>query len=225
VHAAALADLLEIPEVIVPPAPGAFSALGLVAGDLQRDYSKTLHAALDEIDPARLAGAFAALEASAREMLEAAGIPVERRFLERAADLRYSRQAYELTVPFPDGPVDRAALAALARLFHERHRRIYGHANERERVQLVNLRLRAIGRLPRVALRRPPDPAAARERQREAWFPEAGVLRSPVLWRDGLVAGSRVEGPAIIESADSTILVPPRWMAAVDAAGYIRMRR
>jgi N-methylhydantoinase A len=225
VHAAALADLLQIPEVIVPPAPGAFSALGLVAGDLQRDYSKTLYAALDEIDPARLAGAFAALETSAREILQGAEIPPARRLFERAADLRYSRQAYELTVPFPKGTVDRTAVGALARLFHERHRRTYGHANESERVQLVNIRLRAIGRLPRVALHRPPDPASARERRRDAWFPEQGFVPTPVLWREGLSAGSRVEGPAILESADSTIVIPPSWIAAVDAAGYIRMRR
>ncbi|HVH75749.1 MAG TPA: hydantoinase/oxoprolinase family protein [Stellaceae bacterium] len=224
-HAAALARLLEIPEVVVPPAPGAFSALGLVAGDLKRDYSKTLYTALDEIGPERLAAAYAGLEESARAMLEAAAIPPARRALERAADLRYGRQAYELTVPCPDGPIEAATIAALARRFHERHRRTYGHANEEERVQLVNIRLRAIGRLPPVALRRPPDPAGARERRRDAWFAETGFIRTAVLWRDGLSARSRIEGPAIVESADSTVLIPPGWVAAVDAAGYIRMRR
>ena len=225
VHAAALADILQIPEVVLPPAPGAFSALGLVAGDLKRDYSKTLYAGLDEIGPERLAAAFAGLEESARAMLEAAGVAPARRALERAADLRYGRQAYELTLPCPEGPIDEAAILALARRFHERHRRTYGHANERERVQLVNIRLRAIGRLPRVALKRPPDPAAARERQREAWFAATGFVRTAILWRDGLAAGSRIAGPAIVESADSTIVVPPSWIAETDAAGYIRMRR
>ena len=224
-HAAALARLLEIPEVVVPPAPGAFSALGLVAGDLKRDYSKTLYAGLDEIGPERLAAAYAGLEESARAMLEAAAIAPARRALERAADLRYARQAYELTVPCPDGPIEAATIAALAQRFHERHRRTYGHANERERVQLVNIRLRAIGRLPPIALRRPPDPKEARERRREAWFAETGFIGTAVLWRDGLAARSRIAGPAIVESADSTVLIPPDWVAAVDAAGYIRMRR
>jgi N-methylhydantoinase A len=225
VHAAQLADLLEMPEVVVPPAPGAFSALGLVAGDLKRDYSKTLYAALDEVEPERLTAAYAGLEDSARKMLEAAGVPPPRRAFERAADLRYGRQAYELTVPCPAGPIERSTIAALQRLFHDRHRRTYGHANENELVQLVNIRLRAVGRLPPVALRRPPDPREARERRREAWFPGAGFVETPVLWRDGLAAQSRIAGPAIVESADSTIVIPPGWIAAVDEAGYIRMRR
>jgi len=109
VHAAALADELEIPEVIVPPTPGAFSALGLVATDLKRDYSRTLYADLGALDPARVAELLAEMEAAAWDLLVAAGIPPERRVLMRAADVRYRRQAYELTVPVANGSITRAS--------------------------------------------------------------------------------------------------------------------
>jgi N-methylhydantoinase A len=225
VHAAALAAELQIPEVVVPPAPGAFSALGLVATDLKRDYSRTLYAALGAVDPARVAADFAAMATEAEAMLDAAKIPPERRVLSRAADLRYRRQAYELTVPLPDGPITGASLDALAAAFHDRHHQTYGHANPGEPVQLVNLRLTATGRLPPLILAQRPDPGAARRRTRPAWFAETGFVDTPVHWRAGLAAGTTLAGPAIVEAMDSTILVPPGWVAAVDREGYIRMRR
>jgi N-methylhydantoinase A len=225
VHAAALAAELEIPEVIVPPVPGAFSALGLVASDLKRDYSRTLYADLRALDPADAAGPLAEMEATASEWLAAVGIPPERRALSRAADLRYRRQAYELTVALADGPVTRAGLDGLATAFHDRHRQTYGHANPEESVQLVNLRLTAIGRLPGLRLAQPPATAPARRRVREVWFSETGSAPCPVHWRDGLAADETLAGPAIIEAMDSTIVVPPGWIASVDGSAYIRLRR
>jgi len=224
-HAAALADELGIPEIIVPPAPGAFSALGLVASDFRRDYSHTLYADLATLDPARAAALLAEMEGKAREMLAASGIPPERRALLRAADVRYRRQAYELTVPLADGPITRARLDELAALFHEKHQQTYGHANPAEPVQLVNLRLTAIGRLPRLALAQRSDAAAARRRMREVWFAETGFTPTPVHWRDGLATGEALPGPAIVEAVDTTIVVPPGWIAMVETGGYIRLRR
>ena len=224
VHAAALAAELLIPEVIVPPAAGAFSALGLVASDLKRDYSRTLYADLRALDPAVAAAALAEMEATASERLAAAAIPPARRALLRAADLRYRRQAYELTVPLADGPITRASLDRLAAAFHDKHRQTYGHANPEEAVQLVNLRLTAIGRLPGLTLAQPPATVPARCRMREVWFPGIGSVDCPVHWRDGLAAGETLEGPAIIEAMDSTIVVPPGWIATVDGTGYIRLR-
>jgi N-methylhydantoinase A len=225
VHAAALAAELQIPEVIVPPASGAFSALGVVASDLKRDYSRTLYADLRALDPARVAEALAEMEAITSEWLASAGIPTERCQLLRAADLRYRRQAYELTVPMAQGAVTRESLDRLATAFHDRHRQTYGHANPEEVVQLVNLRLTAIGRLPGLTLAQPPAAAPARRRKREVWFPEDGSAACPIHWRDGLAAGETLTGPAIIEAMDSTIVVPPGWIASVDGKGYIRLRR
>jgi N-methylhydantoinase A len=225
VHAAALADELAIPEVIVPPAPGAFSALGLVATDLKRDYSRTLYADLGSLEPERVASVIGAMEADGTAMLVAAGIAADRRGLLRLADVRYRRQAYELTLPLADGPVTRDSLDALATSFHAKHEQTYGHANRAEAVQLVNLRLTAVGRLPGLTLAQRADPALARLRQRDIWFAATGFVVCNVHWRDGLMPGTVIPGPAIIEAMDSTTVLPPGWNGTIDAQGYIRMRR
>ena len=224
VHAAALAEELGVPEVIVPPAPGAFSALGLVATDLRRDFARTLYASLDTADPARIAGTLGAMEAEGAAMLEAAGVPPGRRALLRAADCRYRRQAYELTVPMQDGPVTAATLAALAEAFHAKHEQTYGHASRREAVQLVNLRVTALGRQPPLALAQASRPEAARQGRRQVWFP-SGARPCPVLWREGLSPGAAIPGPAVIEALDSTTVVPPGWTARVAAQGFLRLSR
>jgi N-methylhydantoinase A len=225
VHAVSLADELQIPEVIIPPAPGAFSALGLVASDLKRDYSRTLYADLAQVDPALVGDAFAGMERAGVEMLRAANVPPERQELLRLADVRYRRQAYELTVPIAGGEITRAVLDDLADAFHTRHAQTYGHANAAERVQLVNLRLTALGRLPDLVLAQRCDATLARQRSRELWFAETGFVAIPVHWRDGLMPGAHIAGPAIIEALDSTIVLPPAWQAHIDTLGYVRLTR
>ena len=225
VHAVALAEELAIPEVIIPPAPGAFSAMGLVATDLKRDYARTLYANLDQVDPARVAEAFAAMEAAGSAMLQAASVPAERRALPRFADVRYRRQAYELTLPVDDGPLTTTTLQRLAAAFHLKHEQTYGHANRQEAVQLVNLRLTASGKLPDLKLAQPSDPANARLGSRDVWFGATGFAAAAVHWRDGLPGGTAISGPAIIEALDSTTVVPPGWTGRVDLLGYIRLTR
>ena len=225
VHAAALAQELDIPEVIVPPAPGAFSALGLVATDLRRDYSRTLYADLARVDPTRVADAFGLMERDGVAMQNAARVPAERRAMLRSADLRYRRQAYELSIPMEDGPINRECLDRLAEKFHRRHEQTYGHANVNEPVQLVNLRLTVLGRLPGLALTQRCDPALARQRERRAWFAATGDVSCPVHWREGLAIGATITGPVVIEALDSTCVVPPNWTARIDERGFIRMRR
>ena len=205
VHAVSLAEELQIPEVIVPPAPGAFSALGLVASDLKRDYSRTLYADLASLDPARVAEAIAGDGAGgARRCCDAARVPPERRALLRQADVRYRRQAYELTVPIAGGAITRATLDDLAAAFHAKHEQTYGHANRAERVQLVNLRLTALGRLPDLVLRAARGPAAARHARARRVVCRDRLRATPVHWRDGLTPGTEIAGPAIIEAMDST---------------------
>ena len=141
--------------------------------------------------------------------------------------MRYRRQAYELTVPMADGAVTRASLDALAAAFHARHHQTYGHANPAEPVQLVNIRLTAIGHLSPLKLA--PSLAGSGEfrasRRREAYFPQSGFVPCPVYWRGGLTVGATPAGPVIVEAMDSTIVVPPGWIATVDGGGYIRLRR
>jgi N-methylhydantoinase A len=224
-HAAALADELRIPKVLLPPAPGAFSALGLVATDLRRDYSRTFYADLGSADPARLGEMVGAMEASGRAMLAAAEIPADRHALQRFADLRYPRQAYELTVPLEDGPITRASLDRLMTAFHRKHEQTYGHANPGDPVQLVNVRLTATGKLPPIELVQRAGDRDAGRRQREAWFPETGFVACRVHRRDALRPGDTVAGPAILDALDCTAVIPPGWAGTVDRQGFIHLQR
>ena len=225
VHAVALAEELGIPEVIIPPAPGAFSALGLVATELKRDYARTLYVDLGSVAPERVADTFAAMEEAGAAMLEAASVPPDRRALVRSADVRYRRQAYELTIPVAEGKIDSGVLRDLGSSFHARHEHTYGHANRAEAVQLVTLRLTAVGRRADLRLARAGNPAAAKVREREVWFADCGFVSTAVHWRDGLLADTELIGPVVIEALDSTVVVPPGWRVAVDGMGYLRLGR
>jgi N-methylhydantoinase A len=225
-HAAALAAELGIAQVICPPIPGAFSALGLVGADLRRDYVQTLLTTTDAADPAAVEAAFAALEHKGAAMLDGAGVAAKRRRFERSVDARYRRQSYELGVPVSPDPVDRAALDAIATDFHRRHRQTYGHDNCAEPVQIVSLRVAAIGKIPPLTLRDVParTGADAVKARRKLWF-RAGEVEATIFDRARMPAGLAVAGPAVIESLESTILVPPGWQAQMNEDGFISMTR
>ena len=212
-HAAALAGELGIAEVICPPIPGAFSALGLdrhrLEARLRADvYTPTAGGA----DPAVLEAAFVALESEGAAMLDRAGVAPERRRFERSVDARYPRQSYELLVPVPPRPVDAAALAEIAETFHDRHLHTYGHDNRSEPVQIVSVRLAAIGAIPPLAIRDQPAPAGtdAVKSKRQLWFRETGAVDAMIYDRRRMPAGLRGAGPGRDRvRSKSTILVPP----------------
>ena len=226
-HAAALADELGVAEVVCPPIPGAFSALGLVGSDLKRDYVRTVYATTDTADPEMLEAAFAALEAEGAAMLDRAGVTAERRRFERTVEARYQRQSYELSVPVPHGAITRGAIAEIADGFHQKHRQTYGHDNHAEPVQIVNLRVAAIGVIPPLTIRQEPAAAGtdAVKTRRTVWFRATGAVEAVVLDRSRMPAGSSVEGPAVIESLESTILVPPGWQARMNEDGFVVLAR
>ena len=228
VHAARLAQELEIPVVIVPPIPGGFSALGLVASDVRRDYVKTFYADLGAANLDAMARAYAAMETEATAMLARAGVPSSRWEIARAADCRYGRQAYELTVPVAPGAVTAETTAAAGREFHDKHRMTYGHASPDEAVQLVNLRVTAVGKLADLDLWRPAEEnreRAAALPSRDVYFVETGLVRTDVVHRGALAAGAEGAGPLIVESADATVVVPPGWRWRADDGGFIVMTR
>ena len=224
-HAAELASELGVREIIIPPIPGGFSALGLVATDLKRDYVKTFYAPLTGIDPADINAVYQGMEESARDMLRATDIPESRWVFERAADLRYLRQAYELTVPAPADAVTPETLDALANGFHEKHRQTYGHENRSEIVQMVNLRLTAIGRLEGLDLRQTSATGSGSSMtgSRKVWFKGTSRVDCAIHDRDKMNAGAEAPGPAVIQAVDTTIVVPPGWTARADDNGYIIM--
>jgi len=225
-HAAALAEELGIAEVICPPIPGAFSALGLIGTDLKRDYVQTLDAAA-AADPNALEAAFAALERRGMAMLERAGVAPERRRFERSVDARYPRQSHELAVQVAARPFDHAALAEIAASFHDRHLHTYGHDNRSEPVQIISIRVAAIGATAPLAIC---DAVAcsgtdAVKAKRRVWFRETGVIDAAIYDRKRMAAGLQVTGPAVIESLESTILVPPGWRAEMNEDGFVLLTR
>ena len=219
-HASALARDVSVPVVIVPPRPGVFSATGLLVTDLKHDYTTTLLRQVGELDTAELEGVFAGLEAEGRAELEAEGVAADDVSYERRYDLRYVGQSFELTI------ADEDAHGAAAR-FHDEHERAYGFAAPDEPVELVNLRLTAVGRIekpaaPRLPEGRAPEPHA----RRPVYFAEAGdYVDCPVYDRYALPAGARFAGPAIVEEFDSTTVVHPGFTASVYATGNLFLRK
>jgi N-methylhydantoinase A len=222
-HAAALATELGISEIICPPIPGAFSALGLIGTDLRRDYVRTLHSAAGAVSAPALEAAFTALEKEGAAMLDRAAIAPDRRRFERSVDARYARQSYELVISVPNGPLDAGTLAAVAESFHQRHFSTYGHDNRSEPVQIVSVRVAAIGAMPPLAIREKPAPPGSDpiKCRRKVWFGGEVAVEAAVYDRGRMPAGLQAAGPLVIESVESTILVPPAWQARMSDDGFV----
>jgi N-methylhydantoinase A len=221
-HAAFIADELEIRRVMVPWAPGNFSALGSLIGDVRRDYVQTRLLSTRSAAFAEVVEGFAALEREATAALVSEGIAPERISALRALGMRYVGQAWELLVRVPD---EAASMAALDEAFHRSHERRYGHRNDGP-VEIVNFRLTAVGATPKPPLPRPraSGPAAARRTERPVYFDGAFVV-SPVYERERLAGGACLSGPAVVEEMGATTVVPPRWSATVGAWGELVLER
>jgi N-methylhydantoinase A len=231
-HACRLAELLDIPTVLVPPRPGVLSTWGLLDTDVRASFARTVAPADRRPDPAALPAlerTWGELEAQARAWLASEAIPPERQRLERAADLRYEHQSFELTCPMPPGPPGPEALAALLAAFHAEHRRLYTYDMPAAPVELVTLRVTAVGRLPRrggaAEPLGPPDPAPARTGSRRIYFRGPGAVLTPCYARDRLAPGMRLAGPAVVDQDDATSLVLPGFEARVDEAGNMLLGR
>jgi N-methylhydantoinase A len=214
VQAAELARILEIPEVLIPPHPGVTSATGLLTSDLRYDVGQSYPRALSELDPAEAERIFAGQEESLRERLRSDGRPDNSIHLSRAADLRYKGQSYELKLQVPAGELGEATLAQLRQGFHELHEKEFGHSFLGLDVQLVTLRVTAIGTLPHLgAPRAQGDPGGeATARTVEVYFEregEVGPVQTPLLERDRIPVDREIEGPAIVVQLDSTTVIPP----------------
>jgi N-methylhydantoinase A len=219
-HAALIAQELAIPRVLVPEHPGNFSALGLLVSDVKHDDARTRIGLLARQADA-IGAAFAEMEAAGLERLAADGFADGDRRVERALELRYLGQAFELTVPLAPGPLD---VGAVARDFHARHLAVYGHADPAGDVELVNVRITARGVVAKPTPGRRAGGGAGRPATRPAWF-DGRALDVAVHARDGLGPGATVAGPAIVEEFGATTVVPPRWSARLDASANLLLER
>ena len=218
VHGCRLAQALGIPRVILPAAAGVTAAIGLLAAEVRFDVSRTYVRRLDALEPARLNAMYEEMAAQATEVAResSAGGTVS---VVRSVDARYVGQGYELTVPVPGGPLDAAALARVRASFDEIYAARYGYAQPAEPVEVVTWKLSAIGGAPRVALAKAPTTSETTplKGRRRAYFPETGGwIDCPIYDRYQLTAGLHLAGPAIVEERESTSVLPPGTVAAVD---------
>jgi N-methylhydantoinase A len=225
-HAGELARDLGVRAIAVPPGPGLLCALGLLVEDLRTDAVRTHLAPLDAAALPALAAHFESLEVDAIGWLDRERVPAGRRRLERWLDLRYIGQNFELLVPVPEETWIAGDCAVIMRRFFEAHERVYGFAADDEPVQVVNVRLVARGladppalaRLPRAAS----DASIARVARRDVHLGDArGVVACDVYDRARLLAGHRIEGPAVIEQFDATTWLLPGQEARVDDLGFL----
>jgi N-methylhydantoinase A len=208
-HACALAQSLGIRRILVPAAPGALSAIGILDADPRREFSRTVMLAPGS---SQIAEVFRALEAEARDAFSAEGM---RPVLARSADLRYHGQGYELRVDWSAKAVER---------FHRLHARSYGYADPSRAVEIVTQRVQAIARSRKPRLVRA---QLAKSDARLALLSshrifEGGHWRAGALYdRKLLRSGNRIHGPAVITELSATTYLPTGWTAAVDALGNL----
>ncbi len=219
-HACAVCREIGVRSIVIPALPGLFSAYGLLAADVRSAFTRSLVRPVDEETWTHVAAAFATLETQGDRALAEQGVAAaERRFL-REVDLRYVGQSFDLTV-------DGSLCAVQAReIFHAKHERRYGFAARTESIEIVTVRVIALGltaKPPLTSVPEPPAHAPLREafiETRPVWNGEA-LVASPVYDRSQLTIGSHFGGPAVLEQYDTTTYVAPGWEARVDGGSNL----
>ena len=217
-HAGRIAAELGMPGVVVPLYPGVYSAMGLLMSDVKHDYIRSKLSPLASVTETAISKVFEDLERQAQRDLREENFREDQIGIERALDMRYAGQGYEITIPC-EYPLDRDSVARLRRAFDESHKQMFGHTAPGEPVEIVSYRLRGVGRVPPVKLRKYknlgiPLKDALRE-MRKARF-DGITLDCPVYQRDRLDVGVRLAGPAIVDQLDATTVIPPGQSARVD---------
>ena len=234
VHAAAVATELGMRRILVPPRPGAFSALGLLCTDVVHDYIRSGLKPMAEIDAREAEAIFAGLEAKAREELAGEGMEAKAARFHRELDLRYTGQGYELRTSLDglvSGGLTPAALELARARFDERHAQIHGHAAKERPVEVVSYRVRVRVPVPKyepkpmAAPAKPRAVAEAAKGKREVYFDAATATMATVYERERLDVGVSVTGPAIVEQFDATTVIPPGWRGSVDTFGNLILER
>jgi N-methylhydantoinase A len=218
-HAGRIARDLSMAGVMVPLYPGVFSAIGLVMSDVKHDYVQSRMAPLADLTCDAVAAMFDRLSGEALADLKRDGFADARIRLDRALDMRYAGQGYEITLPCADGDLHRDGTAGLRRRFDETHKQMFGHMAPDQPVEVVSYRLSGIGLVPA-----PPMPKYkptgskledALRQHRQVRF-DGESFACPVYRRERLDVGLALRGPAILDQFDSTIVVWSGQTARVD---------
>jgi N-methylhydantoinase A len=229
-HACRLAELLDIPAIVIPPTPGVLSTHGLLSTDLKNDYVQTCYQEGPQYDLERVAAVYRDLETQALEWLRSEQVPEGAQRLMRSADLRYAHQSFELTCALPNGELTPASIQHLVEAFHREHRRLYTYDLPNAPVELVNLRVTALGLLPKLtapeASSSGSDLHQALAGARRVYFERlGGFADTPCYTRQRLGSGMTFAGPAIVDQDDTTTVIHPNFGARVDAVGNLIVER
>ncbi|MEE8109996.1 MAG: hydantoinase/oxoprolinase family protein, partial [bacterium] len=213
-HAVDLARELSIPKVLIPPLPGVTSALGILSTDLKYDFLTSFLQKQSEIDLTKLNDDYRRMEEEARALLADAGTPEDQMRFERRADLRYFGKTSYLNIEVANGKLDGKHVEGMIDFYNAEHKREFGYvASDVGEIEIANLRLMAHGADSGVKPQRVSgqvDARAALKGERRVFFGEAGgYVETQIYDRDRLGPGSSLQGPAIIEQADTTTALPP----------------
>ncbi|MDO8883875.1 hydantoinase/oxoprolinase family protein, partial [Pseudotabrizicola sp.] len=220
-HAVALARELAVPKVLIPARPGITNALGCVVADLRQDFVRTLNQPLDHIEIDTVHGVLADQEAEGRRLIGAENIRLTNVRAEYSADMQFVGQTHLLRVALPNGSPSRAELQ---RLFEAAYHLRFRVELPTIKANLVNLNVSVIGERPEMDLSALIDRAGRRNEAvpasvRAVWF--NGWVEAPVYWRDHLPLQLSLQGPAIIEQMDTTIVIEPGCLVTSDSDGNL----
>lgn len=217
-HAVELARELDIKQIMVPRFPGTFSAWGMLQSDIRHDFSATHYAISNDVNTNQMAALFQGMLDDGTKTLTEEGVPQARMEFVRSVDLRYVGQEYTINVPLDDA-ID---LDVAIEKFHDLYQSRYGHALHGSAVEIINLRLAAIGRLERAD-----GSASAKQSPEEALVDHRDIIfngqshRSPIYKRDCLSKGSEFKSPAVVEETSATTIIPPGYTFQVDDIGNL----
>ena len=228
-HATHVARELDIKEIIVPPSPGILCAQGLVVSELKEDFVVTRRMSYDHDTFQNIQGDLKDLIDRAEKWFREEDISIEDRVIRISFDMRYVRQNFELTIGWVEntGPLVLESLPSLEVLlnrFYEQHEKTYGHYTEKDPIEIVNIRLMALGRSsPKIDIieEEPvvnlPDPIS----MRSVWFEADKSTKTPIYSRNDLLFGHLLFGPAIIEQLDAVTVICPGDEVKVDGSGNL----
>jgi len=229
VHIAALAGEMGVGTVLVPRVASGLCAFGQTLSDVKHNHLASLAMRLDaHAEPTRIEEAFRRIEAAGRANLLADGFDESAIHVRRSLEMRYVGQIHECTVEIEDLEVSAATLPDIIEAFHRRHARLYTYDEPASTVEIVNLESMVIGRIPPPATVTAPAAATGVEQARIGSRPVRfadGLVDTPVFAGERLAAGHRIEGPAVLAEATTSVLVPPGWSLALEPSGTYRMTR
>jgi N-methylhydantoinase A len=232
IHAAMIAAELEIPRILIPKESSIFCAAGMLLSDLKHDFVRTYHTLFSKraLDEGRWRSLVEELKNEGEKVLSIEKIPPHRQVFRFSLDLRYVRQYHEVNVAVDEEWIKSLREDAIKDAFHNRHDGLYGYSLKEEgtEVELVNIRMTAVGITDKPAFRkeeyRGKDPGDCLKHRRPVFIPSRKDFDVvPVYDGNRMGYGQSLKGPAIIEQVNTTIFVPPQYEIACDEYGSYLM--